>query len=66
MNAVLLSDREHGDNVRVIDLRGCLCFMLEAGDLLFVPAHVEHRFERFSDDFRTWVIFFGPQGGVQA
>ncbi|CAB3745839.1 cupin domain-containing protein [Paraburkholderia solisilvae] len=37
-----------------------------AGDLLFVPAHVEHRFERFSDDFRTWVIFFGPQGGVQA
>src|ERR1700731_3899840 len=28
-----------------------------AGDLLFVPARVEHRFERFSADFRTWVIF---------
>jgi hypothetical protein len=36
------------------------------GDLLFVPAHVEHRFESFSADFRTWVIFFGPEGGVQA
>jgi len=32
-----------------------------AGDLLFVPAGVEHRFERFSADFRTWVIFFGPR-----
>jgi mannose-6-phosphate isomerase-like protein (cupin superfamily) len=29
------------------------------GDLLFVPAHVPHRFETFSSDFRTWVIFFG-------
>jgi hypothetical protein len=37
-----------------------------AADLLFVPAHVEHRFESFSDDFRTWVIFFGPEGGTQA
>jgi len=36
-----------------------------AGDLLFVPAHVEHRFESFSADFRTWVIFFGPEGGVR-
>jgi mannose-6-phosphate isomerase-like protein (cupin superfamily) len=36
-----------------------------AGDLLFVPAHVDHRFESFSDDFRTWAIFFGPEGGVQ-
>ena len=30
------------------------------GDVLFVPARMEHRFETFSDDFRTWVIFFGP------
>lgn len=37
-----------------------------AGDLLFVPAHVDHRFERFTDDFRTWVIFFGPEGGVRS
>ncbi|WP_366523557.1 cupin domain-containing protein [uncultured Sulfitobacter sp.] len=29
------------------------------GDLLFAPAHVPHRFESFSDDFRTWVIFYG-------
>ena len=33
------------------------------GDLLFVPAGVEHRFEDFSDDFSTWVLFLGPQGG---
>ncbi|CAB3800120.1 hypothetical protein LMG28138_04794 [Pararobbsia alpina] len=37
----------------------------KSGDLLFVPAHVEHRFASFSDDFRTWVIFFGPEGGVR-
>jgi mannose-6-phosphate isomerase-like protein (cupin superfamily) len=28
------------------------------GDLLFVPAGVEHRFEDFSEDFSTWVIFY--------
>lgn len=33
------------------------------GDFLFVPAGVEHRFINFSDDFSTWVIFYGPQGG---
>ncbi|GAA4229096.1 mannose-6-phosphate isomerase-like protein (cupin superfamily) [Sagittula marina] len=33
------------------------------GDLLFVPAHVPHRFETFSDDFRTWVIFYGDKRG---
>lgn len=33
------------------------------GDVLFVPAGVEHRFERFSDDFAAWVIFYGPDGG---
>ena len=32
-----------------------------AGDVLFVPAQVPHRFESFSDDFQTWVIFFGPR-----
>ena len=31
-----------------------------AGDALFVPAQMPHRFESFSDDFQTWVIFFGP------
>lgn len=38
----------------------------KAGDFLFVPAHMDHRFESFSEDFRTWVIFFGPDGGVGA
>ena len=33
------------------------------GDLLFVPAGVEHRFEDFTDDFATWVMFYGPEGG---
>jgi mannose-6-phosphate isomerase-like protein (cupin superfamily) len=35
----------------------------KTGDILFVPAGVEHRFEKFSDDFVTWVIFYGPAGG---
>ena len=29
------------------------------GDLLFVPKGVPHRFEDFTADFSTWVIFFG-------
>jgi mannose-6-phosphate isomerase-like protein (cupin superfamily) len=33
------------------------------GDLIFVPAGEEHRFEQFSDDFAAWVIFYGPEGG---
>ncbi len=33
------------------------------GDFLFVPAGVEHRFENFSEDFATWVLFYGPEGG---
>ncbi len=37
----------------------------KAGDFLFVPAKVEHRFEDFSDDFATWVIFYGPEGGEE-
>lgn len=36
-----------------------------AGDVLFVPAGMPHRFERFTDDFQTWVIFYGPAGGEQ-
>ncbi|MOA27556.1 Cupin domain protein [compost metagenome] len=35
----------------------------KAGDLLFVSAGAEHRFENFTDDFVTWVIFYGPKGG---
>jgi mannose-6-phosphate isomerase-like protein (cupin superfamily) len=33
------------------------------GDVLFVPAGVEHRFEAFSDDLVVWVFFYGPEGG---
>ncbi|MDT0608215.1 cupin domain-containing protein [Croceitalea rosinachiae] len=33
------------------------------GDFLFVPAGVNHRFENFTEDFSTWVIFYGPEGG---
>ena len=35
----------------------------EAGDLLFVAAGIEHRFEDYSSDLEVWVIFYGPQGG---
>jgi len=33
------------------------------GDVLFVPAHEEHRFESFTDDLVVWVMFYGPGGG---
>jgi len=35
----------------------------KSGDFLFVPAGAEHRFESFTDDFATWVFFYGPKGG---
>lgn len=35
----------------------------EAGEALFVPAGVVHRFHSFSDDFSAWVIFYGARGG---
>jgi mannose-6-phosphate isomerase-like protein (cupin superfamily) len=35
----------------------------EPGDVLFVPAGVEHRFEEFTDDLVVWVFFYGPEGG---
>ena len=37
-----------------------------AGDILFAPAGAVHRFEKFSDDFSTWVFFYGPEGGEAA
>ena len=33
------------------------------GDIIFVKAGAEHRFENFTDDFQTWVVFWGPEGG---
>ncbi len=35
----------------------------EPGDLLFVAAGTEHRFEDFSEDLAVWVVFYGPPGG---
>ena len=42
-----------------------LSFLIASGIplLIFVPAGIEHRFENFTDDFSTWVIFYGPAGG---
>ena len=37
----------------------------EQGEVIFVPAGMNHRFEDFSDDFATWVFFYGPEGGEQ-
>ena len=36
------------------------------GDVLFTAAGVVHRFENFSDDFATWVVFYGPKGGEKS
>jgi|SRR6476659_3139167 mannose-6-phosphate isomerase-like protein (cupin superfamily) len=33
------------------------------GDLMFVAAGTEHRFEDFTDDLAVWVVFYGPDGG---
>lgn len=36
----------------------------EPGEVIFVPAGAVHRFEDFTEDFVTWVIFFGNQNNV--
>ena len=38
----------------------------QSGDMLFVPAGTKHRFEQYTDDFCTWVVFYGPEGGEKA
>lgn len=57
------------DEIYVI-MSGSGEFLLESnkttfskGDVLFAPAGAVHRFENFSDDFVTWVFFYGPEGG---
>ena len=35
----------------------------QSGQVLFVPAGAVHKFVDFSDDFATWVFFYGPAGG---
>ena len=34
-----------------------------AQDVIFVEAGARHRFENVTDDFQTWVMFWGPEGG---
>lgn len=36
------------------------------GDVISVPAKRPHRFTQFTDDFATWVVFYGPEGGETA
>lgn len=50
--------RGHGQFYRDGEILEC-----KAGDVLFVPAGMEHRFENFTDDFATWVVFYGVDGG---
>ena len=38
-------------------------FSFQTGDVLFVPAGVEHHFENYTNDFAVWVIFYGAKGG---
>lgn len=35
----------------------------ESGDLLFVAAGTEHRFEDFGKDLAVWRVFYGSRGG---
>lgn len=49
-----------GKSLFIRDTKQVSCM---AGDILFVPAGMIHRFENFSEDFATWVIFYGPEGG---
>ena len=35
----------------------------EPGETIFVPAGMPHRFEDVTDDFETWVVMYGPEGG---
>ena len=47
-------------------VNGAARYPVGAGDFLFVPAGRVHRFEDISEDFATWVVFYGPEGGEQA
>ena len=38
----------------------------KAGDVLFVTAGMKHRFENFSVDFATWVIFYGREESTRS
>ena len=44
-------------------VNGVQRFAFRAGDVLFAAAGEVHRFEDFSEDFSTWVFFYGKDGG---
>lgn len=68
---IQLDDQEpHTQDEVYVVASGSGCFVngdsrrpFETDEVLFVAAGVEHRFEDFSDDFSTWVIFYGLEGG---
>jgi mannose-6-phosphate isomerase-like protein (cupin superfamily) len=41
------------DFIRASEMVRC-----KMGDVLFVPSGMVHRFQNFSNDFATWVIFY--------
>ena len=41
-------------------------FDFKPHDVIFVPAGAKHRFTSFTEEFETWVIFYGPKGGEKA
>jgi mannose-6-phosphate isomerase-like protein (cupin superfamily) len=43
--------------------RGSKDTNFDPGGVIFVATGEEHRFEEFTDDFATWVFFYGPEGG---
>lgn len=60
----------HDQDELYVVISGSGCFVtdgvsqrFEPGEMLFVAAGVAHRFEDFTDDFATWVIFYGRRGG---
>ena len=46
-----------------LPLRGEERVPFSPGDVLFVPAGADHRFEQFTPDFAAWTVFYGPEGG---
>lgn len=47
-------------------VNGDLRIPFSEGDFLFAAAGEVHHFEEFTDDFSTWVLFYGPEGGEAA
>ena len=62
--------KPHAQDELYVIVRGTGVFDLDGarrpfgpGDLIFVPAGKPHRFAEFTEDFETWAIFWGPEGG---